>query len=124
MWAYYIRCCLQGNVVLVVTVCQGKQTNETTRHRRISSKKGSESKLGSGAKVDENPEASVDSHVTSHSDVCMKSKPMSACDARRGKVKLLMGKGRDLYHVFTANNLEVKFGSFEATRMEDRKLLR
>lgn len=31
VWAYYIRCCLRGNVVVIITVCQGK-TNEEKQH--------------------------------------------------------------------------------------------
>lgn len=37
VWAYYIRCCLRGGtlVLVIITVCQGKQTNRTSCHRRI-----------------------------------------------------------------------------------------
>lgn len=67
VWAYYIRCCLQGNVVLVITVRQGK-TNErnNTSHENIKQKREQRVNRGGegGGKVYEphldNPEASVD----------------------------------------------------------------
>lgn len=99
VWAYYIRCCLRGNVVLVITVCQGKQTNKTTRHVKIS--RGWVQRVNSrGLKsmkcILKNPEASVDFHVTSHSgdEECVRSKPMVVtwCEAREGQA--VNGEGR------------------------------
>lgn len=50
VWAYYIRCCLQGNVVLVNRVRQGNKTKRTKQHvtREYQAKRGSESKLEGG----------------------------------------------------------------------------
>lgn len=67
VWAYYIRCCLRGNVVVVVTVCQGKTNEGKPRHIRILSKKRDQrwnwGEGGAEAKVYElhhiNPELSV-----------------------------------------------------------------
>ncbi len=40
VWAYYIRCCLQGNVVLVITVCQGKQNEQSSTSLKNIKQKG------------------------------------------------------------------------------------